>query len=273
MTRLLPLVVGVALVAGCGGGGDLDAGAVLQQTADKLGSIRSAESIHVKLLVDPDEDDPFGFEIEGPFACGDGALPQLDVEYTQIASGEEATVRLVADGENGFVVLGDEPYEMTDEQEADLTGACEDLTSDGGLSSLSVGDWVRDADGERDGDVDRVEGELDVVAVTNDFVDVARSFGGSRLARLDRDDARRIAEATEDSKFELETGHDDRLLRRLLMEAELGFDVPDDLKEALGDAVGASITFELELDGPNEPVTVETPPNPRPSSELPGGEG
>lgn len=180
-------------------------------------------------------------------------------------------MRVVSTGERGYLVLGDEAYELNEEQESDLAAACDDLESGGGLSTLRVGDWVRDADGERDGDVDRVEGSLDVVAVTNDLVDVARSFGGSRLSRLDRVDARRIAEATEDSEFELETGHEDRLLRRLFLEAELGFDVPDDLRAVLGDAVGARATFELELDGPNEAVDVDVPENPRPASELPGG--
>jgi hypothetical protein len=255
-------------LAGCGGE-QIDAGPVLAETAAKLGKIRSAESLHVRLFVDPRERDPFGFEIEGPFSCGDGgAVPTLDVEYTQTANGEEATVRLVADGTNGFVVLGENAYEMSDEQETELAAACADLTSDGGLASVDVGDWVVDPKASRDGDVDRVEGEVDVVAVTNGLVDVARSFGGSTLSQLDRDDAQKIAEATEDSEFELVTGHEDRLLRFLLLEAELGFDTPDDLRELLGE-VGATFTFELEVDGPNEAVEVEPPADPRPASELP----
>jgi hypothetical protein len=116
-----------------------------------------------------------------------------------------------------------------------------------------------------------VTGELDMVAVVNDLVDIARAFGGSTLSRLDRDDAQRIADATEDSCFELEAGHDDHLLRRLSLEAKLGFDVPDDLRRALGDAVGGTITFELELEDPNAQVEVHQPSNARPSSDLPGG--
>ena len=80
-----------------------------------------------------------------------------------------------------------------------------------------------------------------MVAVVNDLVDIARAFGGSTL------------------------------LRRLSLEAKLGFDVPDDLRRALGDAVGGTITFELELEDPNAQVEVHQPSNARPSSELPGG--
>lgn len=273
MTRVLPLLLGVVALAGCGGG-DADPATVLSQTAENLGQIQSAESMHLKLLVDPaGEGDPFGFELEGPVAlCQLRALPLLDVEYTQIANGQEATVGIVSNGEQGFVVVNDTAYEMREDQEADLRSACDDLEAgDGGLESLRVGDWVRDPKASSGDDVDTVTGELDVVAVVNDLVDVARAFGGSSLARLDRDDARRIAEATEDSSFELETGHDDHLLRRLFLEAELGFDVPEDLRRALGDVVGGTFTFELELEDPNSQVEVQQPANPRPASELPGG--
>ena len=272
MTRALLLLLGVVALSGCGGG-DVDPAEVLSQTAANLGKIKSAESMHLKLMVDPGEGDPFGFELEGPVAlCQQRALPILDVEYTQIANGQEATVRLLANGTRGYVVLDGTAYQMSEEQAADLSSACEDLESgDGGLESLRVGDWVRDPEASSGDDVDTVTGELDVVAVVNDLVAIARAFGGSTLAHLDRDDAQRIADATKDSSFELETGHDDHLLRRLALDAELGFDVPDDLRRALGDAVGGSVTFELELEGPNGQVEVQTPNDARPSSELPGG--
>ena len=113
VTRVLPLLLGVVVLAGCGGD-DADPAEVLSQTAANLGKIQSAESMHLKLLVDPGEDDPFGFEVEGPVAlCDLRPLPILDVEYTQIANGQEATVRIVANGERGFVVLGDTAYQMT----------------------------------------------------------------------------------------------------------------------------------------------------------------
>jgi len=272
VTRTLPLLLGVVVLAGCGGG-DADPAVVLSQTAANLGKITSAESLHLKLLVEPRDGEPFGFELEGPVAlCEQRALPLLDVEYTQIANGQEATVRIVANGTQGFVVLDGAAYELSEEQAADLRSACDDLEgSDGGLSSLRVGDWVRDPDASTGDDLDTVTGELDVVAVVNDLVDIARAFGGSSLARLDRDDAQRIADATEDSSFELETGHDDHLLRRLALEAELGFDVTEDLRRALGDAVGGTFTFELELEDPNSQVEIQTPEDVRPASELPGG--
>jgi hypothetical protein len=270
--RALFVLLGVALLAGCGLGDDTDPGAVLARTADSLGEIRSAERLALNVLVEPADGDPFGFRLDGPFAlCSENqALPTLDVEYTQVANGNEASVRLVSTGEQGYVVVGGTAYELDEQQGADLRAACDELDG-AGLERLEVGDWVVDPDGSSGGDVDTVTGDLDVVAVVNDLVDVARAFSGSALTRLDGDDAQRIAEATDESSFELESGADDGLLRRLFLEAELGFDVPEDLRRSLGDAVGATFTFELELEGPNETVRVEAPANPRPSSELPGG--
>ena len=272
VTRALLLLLGVVALSGCGGG-DADPAEVLSQTAANLGKIKSAESMHLKLMVDPAEGDPFGFELEGPVAlCQRGRFRSSTSSTRRSRTARKRPCGLLANGTQGYVVLDGTAYQMSEEQAADLSSACEDLESgDGGLESLRVGDWVRDPEASSGDDVDTVTGELDVVAVVNDLVAIARAFGGSTLAQLDRDDAQRIADATKDSSFELETGHDDHLLRRLALDAELGFDVPDDLRRALGDAVGGSFTFELELDDPNGQVEVQTPNDARPSSELPGG--
>ncbi len=272
MTRVLPLLLVVGALAGCGGG-DADPATILSQTAENLGKIHSADSVHLKLLVDPGEGDPFGFELEGPVAlCRLRALPLLDVEYTQIANGQEATMRIVANGTQGFIVLDGTAYELSEEQAADLRSGCDELeAADGGLASLRIDDWVRDPEASSGEEVDTVTGELDVAAVVNDLVDIARAFGGSSLARLGRDDAQRIADATEASSFELESGHDDHFLRRLSLKAELGPDVPEDLRRALGDAGGGTFTFELELEDPNGQVEIQSPENARPASEQPSG--
>lgn len=53
------------------------------------------------------------------------------------------------------------------------------------------------------------------------------------------------------------TGKQDRLLRKLALSFSLGSDVPENLRDAIGeDAVGASFSFDLELDKVNEPVAL-----------------
>jgi hypothetical protein len=264
----LLLALGAALLAGCGDGG-ANAGSIMRETAANLGEVESAKPFKLRFAVDPRNGEEFGFEIDGAVALckGDEELPRLDVAYTQFARGNAASAQLVSTGTEAFIEVDGTPYHLPDDDEAELRDACQELADDGGLEQLQVGDWVLEpqADGEN-----RVHGRLNVVAVIDDLVDVARAFGGSSLSRLDSDDARRIAEATKSSSFELERG-DDGLLRKLALEAELGFDVPADLQDALGEAVGATITFDLELDDPNTEIEISAPENPRPASELPSG--
>jgi hypothetical protein len=264
----LLLAVAVAFVVGCGGG-DGDANAIMRETASTLGEIKSAKPFKLRIAVDPRDGEEFGFEIDGAVALcdGDDVLPRLDVAYTQFAQGQAETAQLISTGSDAFIELDGTAYVLPDEQEAELRSACEEVVAEGGLEVLRVDDWVLEpeADGEN-----TVRGRLHVVAVINDLVDVARAFGGSSLSRLDSDDARRLARATEESRFELERG-EDGLLRRLVLETDLGLDVPRDLQDALGDVVGAKVGFELELDDVNTEVDVSAPPNPRPASDLPRG--
>lgn len=262
MTRAAAVIAASALLAGCGSGGG-DPNVVLRETAASLGEIESAKPLHVRLAVDPRDGEEFGFEIDGPFALCDGedTLPTLDVDYTQFAQGEEETVHLISTGTEAFVEVDGQAYELGEEQEQALRDSCGDL--EGGFEELRVDDWVADA--EADGN--RVTGSLDVVAVVNDLADVARAFGRGDLSRLDQDDRRRLAEAVRDSSFELERG-DDGLLRHLKLEADVAFDVPEDLRDVLTDLVGAKVTFEVDLDDPNTEVEVSAPPNPRPADEL-----
>ena len=261
MRRLAVACGLVVALCGCGGG---DPDEVLSQTAANLGRIESG-TLTFKLVVDPRGEageDPFGFTIEGPFAFAekDGELAKLDVEYTQTANGGEETVRLVSTGERVFVVTEDgSKHEIGGADVEALRGFG---GSQGGLGSLRVDDWIRGAEGSDGGEVggaetDKVEGEVAVVAAVNDLVALARAFGRD-VPRIGGAEARRLAESVEESSFELWSGKEDRLLRRLLIEVDFGFDLPEPLREPLGD-LGARVTFELAISDPNEPVRVKEP--------------
>jgi hypothetical protein len=263
--RAAPLAAALCLIAGCGGA-TVAAIPVLQQTAAKLGELKSGD-LSFTIMVDPRQGDDFGYEISGPFELSKNGLPKLDVVYTQIANGKRAKVRLISTGEQGYIEVNGKVYELDESQEDALRSVGSSVS--GGLTSLDVKRWVLDPKGTRDGDLDKVRGKLDLVAVIEGLGDLARSLGRP-LPHLDADDKQRVRKATKDTQFELDSGHDDRLLRHLLLEGDLGLNVPKDLRKALGDVVGAKITFQLDVDDPNEPVSVEAPANPLPASELPG---
>ena len=273
MRRLLCLLAVVPALAGCsllGGGGGGDAEDALGETADNLAEIRSG-TLDLRLLVEPRDGDEFGFELNGPFELPEeeGALPELDLDYTQIAGGRRATVGLVATGGQAFTVVDGQAYELSDDEADELVTAARSLR---GLARLPIDEWIDEpelTDGGkiRGAETDLVRGDLDLVAAANGLIDLARGFGPP-LPNLAGANADRIREAARETSIEVWTGVDDRLLRRLLLEAELG-EVPGPLGLLLGDLVPANITFELGVTDPNRPVTVEAPRDPRPSSERP----
>jgi hypothetical protein len=263
--RALALLAAATILASCGGDdGGGDATPVLRETADKLGEIRSGD-ITFTMEVDPrGEAEPFGFTFTGPFALGEaGELPRVDVEYTQRANGEEATVRLVSDGERAVTLIGGQEIELDESAVEDLRQAGaqvlgEDAADDEGLEELRVDRWLVEPElSEGPDGTDRIEGELDVVEVANGLIELAGSLTGTQ--RLDEESAKQLRDAVESSEFELLTGEDDRLLRRLSLAAVIAADVPEELREALGDVVGGEFSFLLELDRPNEPVEISLP--------------
>jgi hypothetical protein len=264
----------LAAAAGCGGGGG-DPHPALAQTAAKLGAIRSGNlslSLHVQPHGNGDE---FGFEVKGPFSLAkSGSLPVADLEYTQIANGQQATARLISTGRNAYVQVGDTAYELPTAQTASLRGATGDLRSGGGLAQLRIDDWIEDphlSDGGSVGgaDTDHVHAGLNTAAAVNDLLALARGFGNS-LPTLDAKSRKRLVAATKSASLDLWTGKKDRLLRKLDIAADFGLSVPDALASALGTTVGAKVSFDLGIVDPNSPVNVSSPAHALPASQFPG---
>jgi hypothetical protein len=279
--RPAAVVLALFALAGCGGeSGTSNPGEALSQTAAKLGEIRSG-TLRFKLAVEPrEEGGDFGFELSGPFQLGEpGALPVARIDYTQTAGDERETVTLTSTGERAFVTVDGTAYELPPDRADELREAGEALGGDGGgsggLEELKIDDWIVEAESSDGGDVggadtDKIEAELDVVAAVNDLIELSGGVGGPDLDPVEGPEAEQLRDAVKDAKLEVWTGDDDRLLRRLRLEADFDPSLPEGLEE-LARAAGSKVLFELEIDGPNERVEVEQPEDPRPPSEFPGG--
>ena len=276
MKRWAALLAAGALVAGCGGGESADE--VLSETAAKLDRIRSG-TIHVDFRIDPRGPagvQEFGFALDGPFALGgSGPLPVADIEYTQTVGDDSETVTVISTGTKAYIRTQGRTYELPPEQAQQLRGAAGQLRAGSGLGEFAIDQWIEDPeldDGGKVGgaDTDRIQAELNVVNAVRDLVALARQ-AGQDLPQLGDQDAERLADSVRSSRFEVYTGKDDRLLRRLELEIDFGLDVPRELRGALGSLVGARVLFELGVDDPNRKVTVAEPENALPSSELPTG--
>jgi hypothetical protein len=119
--------------------------------------------------------------------------------------------------------------------------------------------------------VDCIVSRLDVVNAANGLLDVARRVTRSVLPRIEGANAKQLREGVRSSRLLVQTGKRDRLLRSLVLDADLGFRVPDILKQALGNIVGARVHFALNVARPNGPVHVTAPANALPPSAFPGG--
>jgi hypothetical protein len=202
-----------------------------------------------------DGGEPFGFELKGPFSLS-GPKLVARIAYTQIANGTSATATLVSDGRRAWIVSDRGTRALSSAQAQSVRGS---LGGSGGLGGFDIGSWIRDpkvVDGP--GGTDRVRGTLDVVAATNGLSGVA-ALAGRNVATIEDDDATRLRDATRSSSVDLLTSKGDRLLRRLALSADLGFDVPASLRRALGTRVGARIDFLLAVARPNSRVVVQAP--------------
>ena len=264
-TTLLATVLALAL-AGCGGSSGPTG--VLQETSDNLGEIRSGD-LELRLLVEGGGKQA-GFELKGWFALADeGELPVADIDYTQIAGDQEETVTLISTGEKAFVAIGDDVYELPEKQTASLRSTGGQVSGDEGLGALDIGAWLVEpklTDGGAVGgaDTDRIQADLDVVRAANDILALVAGLGGSEATRLEGQDAEQLRAATKSATIDVYTGKDDRLLRRLVIEARLGADVPPELRERLGDLGNARLTFELGIADPNGDVEVREPEGAKP---------
>jgi hypothetical protein len=257
--------VGCALaLSACGG---QNARKVLSETAGNLGEIRSG-TLHLRLRLDPHgpgTPQPFGFTLDGPFALPRAtSLPVARIAYTQSANGRTTTVTVYSTGEAAYVRSNGRVIRLGPAQEAQLRQAAGGLRSGGLSATLPLDDWIEHpklSDGGTVGgaETDRVSADLRVENVVRDLLALARG-AGQQVPQLQGQDLQRIADSVRSGGIDVWTGKQDRLLRKLDLEADLGLDVPRALRAALGALVGAKLTLELGIDRPNQPIPAVPPP-------------
>jgi hypothetical protein len=252
--RAAVLLIAVASVAaGCGGG---HAHAVLSDTADNLGKIRSGD-LMLRLVVSPRQGTKgrIGFELRGPFALRAGSLPVARVAYTQIAGVNEATATFISTGTRAWAVANGGVRELSPAQTAGIRQAS--AGGPGGLG-LDIASWVKDPKVRSEGDLDHVTAQLDVVNAANGLLGLLRNLGRA-APTIEGAEADRLQNAVTSSSFDVWTTKRARLLRRLVLKADLGLSVPAQLRRVLGNVVGAKVDFEFAVAKPNQPVTVLAP--------------
>ncbi len=273
MKRMAAVAALMLSLASCG----TDATEVVTETADNLEELRSGLlELRVSAAAMPgDDEEPAeaGFELTGRFQLPEeGALPVADLEYTDIGADEPVTQGFISTGDQAFIEVDGQAYELPAEQTQTLLGT--GVSDDSVFEGTAVDQWLIDpelSEGESlDGaEVDRVTGELDVVAALNDLFAIAQRFGASAdYATIEGHEAERLENAVQSSHMEIVSGTEDRLLRRLLIEVDLGLDDEVGLADVLGPLAGTTLVVDMSISEPNQTIEVEVPPNARPIEDL-----
>lgn len=267
MWRCASIVALLALalaLAGCGGTGSGEGGpaSVLAETEANLAAIESGNlSLRVLAAGTGEDGGEVGIELRGPFAFGaEGRLPVAELEYTGIGGEARAGTTFISTGEKAFLELEGTTYELPPSMVEGLRGRGD---ADAGLESLGIEDWLLDPElSAGSGETERVEGALDVREAASDLAALLGELGAGNVGPLDENATEALERATESSRVVIVTGSEDRLLRQLTIELELGVEGARELEQALERlGGGAALTFDLHIDQPNEPVHVDEPEN------------
>ena len=296
----LPLawIAAMSLLAaglGCGGdeGGDSrEAKALLERAFAK--QVKSGD-LELDLKADLEGggeklEKPITAKLSGPYEMrGRDRLPRLDWDVALKGAGLNLKGGLIATGDNGFVQLQGQAYELGSETFAALARQYAASVEPGrprGLGAFGVdpSSWLEDPEideGESiGGDPTRkVTGSVDVRKAARDIVDLTRS---PRLRRqLERrgqlpprlpqptdEELDEIEGAIEQFDIEINVDRND-IVRRFF--AEVDFDAPG---EQDGDEVrGGRASVSYVLTKVNTNPVIRAPRNPKPLRELLGGFG
>ena len=278
-------VVAVVLIAG-GGGGDEDPREVLDATFSGDKQIDSGVfDVGIEVESEGGEDEgKLQLNLGGPFQGADDGFPSFQVDAEADLEGSQefsGGLGLISTGDSAFVSFQEQAYQVPQqafnqfaqrftqlqrqsEQEGGSEGA-------GLLSSLGINPaaWLTDLSNEGREDVDgaetiHVSGQADVPKLVEDLKRIAenapQATGGLAPEQLDELD--QLTELVQTADFDIYSGADDEILRRLDASIELtppgSEDAPDSLR------VDFSLTFS-EL---NEPQQIEAPSDARPLGEL-----
>ena len=267
--RRAALVAALAL-AGCGGGNDESATQLLERgfSTDVDTGVLTLDA-ELEVEGGPVEG-PFRLELEGPFRAADSPtqLPDLDMAVRASGAGREYEGRAILTRQNAWIEYGGETYEVGEQLWMRLRAALEEQSrsepetfAEAGVDPL---DWVEDAEesGEEEvggTTVTKVTGRVDPEEMLRDF---ERLPGGQPIPESALD---QVDDMLDDIQFEAWIGEDD-VWRRLSADTEI--QIPEEERESAGGVESVSVSMEVRLDDPNEPVEIEGPAGGRPLEEL-----
>jgi hypothetical protein len=277
---LLAALIGVA-VAGCGGGSEKDAKALLKRAfSESIPSANVTIDISAKIDGVPQLSQPIRLKLGGPFKSnGPKTIPSLNWDVSVSGGGQTFSAGLISTGDRAFVNFQGTNYEVGQDTMAQLKQAAASSGTSGSRSLRQFGvdplAWVKDASEEGDSNVagvatKHVSAGIDVAKLFADLNKVVSKAGGAvgsaRPQQLTPQVIDSIKKVVHDPKFDVYVGKDDDKIRRASV--SLQFTVPQQVQASARGVKGGNVTLSVEFAGVGEPQTIAAPANARPISEL-----
>ena len=240
-TLLVPLLALVAtLLAGCGGGdrpapagARTDARELLRDTFSSANRPRSGV-LAAQLAVEGRASAPLAVRLTGPFSAEEaGRVPETQLTASVQEAGRSAQAGLTWTEGKGFVGFQGRQYTLPAPLARQFAAGYEEAAAGrGGPLGLAPETWLRSPRnlGEREvggTPTVRVSGDADVARVVSDLQRLAgraRALlpgGGSGAGALGAGSRERLVRSVRAMRVEVDTGREDRVLRRLAVRARL----------------------------------------------------
>jgi hypothetical protein len=283
------LALAFALLLGaCGGGGnDEDPRQVLHQTFSNPTPIRSG-TFDLDLRIETSggqEAGKFEAKLGGRFqGQGPGRLPKFDFDVSLSGEGGSQTFSgsggLTSTGQSAFVKYQGTEYAVPQALYDQFVTTYAQLQSRNGANSsagllqaldIDPSNWLSDLKNDGTEDIEgsktiHISGQANVAQLVEDLKAIAKRAGSA--ANVNPTEFNRLEDTVQSGEIDVNSGEDDKLLRRLQVEVDLK--PPADTPGA-PDSV--TVFFQLNLAGVNRPQTIQAPANAQPLKNLLGRTG
>ena len=230
---------------------------------------------------------PISLKLTGPFQSqGEDKLPEVDFDMTVSAGGQKFTAGAVTTDDQAFISYQGTEYKIPQDQFERYRRQVEresrqnqDQQNQFDLASLGVNprDWLQNPKKEGEEEVGgaetvHVSADVRIGALLKDVNDLIRRAGRLGLEsdqvpqRIPERTQRQIEESVKTAQFDLWTGKDDKIMRRL--EIEFSFDLPEELRAQAQGVSGGTVDIKVEIAELNEDQEIKVPEKSRPLSEL-----
>jgi hypothetical protein len=290
---VLALLAAVLAFSACGGGdtasSSTDVNALLKDTFSGDKQIKSGKlalSLRIETTGGSGSQSPITVSLSGPFESqGAKKLPKLALQARLEGAGQNIQAGITSTGDKGFVSFQGTSYAVSDAVFAEFKKGFEQAQAQAGqqegqsLATLGIDPrrWLKNPKnaGEvkvGDDDAIRITGDVDVPKLLDDVntaLQKARSLGvqgsSSLPEKLTDEQKKQATDAIEHLAVEIDTGKDDRILRRIVI--DLGVKAT-----AGGGAASQAGTLKLDLQftDVNQGQDISEPEKPKPFDQLLG---